>query len=188
MLSYTEIAPKKVLVLDGEPYEVLSTSGVVKKQRQKPHNSAKLKNLKSGSVIERTFSQADKVEEADLETRELKYIYSRKGESWFCPPDTPGNRFALPIELVADKLPYLREGDVTTALVFDDEILGIRIPIKVDLKVVEAPPNVRGNTAQGGTKQVTLETGLTVAAPLFVEVGDVIRVNTETGAYAERAK
>ena len=187
MLSYTNLTPKKIIVLEDEPYEIVAASGVVKKQRQKPHNTCKLRNLKTGSVVERTFTQADKVEEAEMETRTIKYLYTNKGKSWFCPPDNPRERIALPESQVAEQLPYLRENDQTEALLFDDNILGIRIPIKVDLKVSDAPPNVKGNTAQGGTKPVTLETGLTVITPMFIEAGDTIRVNTETGEYVERA-
>ncbi len=188
MLSYTEIKPGKVIVLDDEPYEVVWTSGVVKKQRQKPHNTAKLKNLKSGSTVEQTFTQADKIEEAELEARQIKYLYNKKDEYWFSDPNNPKDRFFLPANLVEDKIKYIKPNDVVDALLFDDEILTIKLPIKVTLEVKEAPPNIKGNTAQGGTKQCVLETGIKVTTPLFIEKGDKIVVNTETGEYIERAK
>ena len=186
MLSYTEIKPGVLILLDTEPYEVLSTSGVVKKQRQKPHNTAKLRNVTSGSVVEKTFSQADKIEEAHIEKRDVVFVYANRGEVVFSDPKNPGERFSLPEELVAAQLPYLREKDVVVAKVFNDNIFGIDIPIKVVLTVAEAPPNIRGNTSAGGNKVVTLETGLTVTTPLFIEAGDQIRVNTQTGEYVER--
>jgi len=110
MLSYTGITPKKIIILGDEPHEVLSASGVVKKQRQKPHNTAKLRNIVSGATIERTFTQADKIEEANIETREVKYLYTNnKDESWFCDPTNPKNRFSFRREKIAKQLPYMRE-------------------------------------------------------------------------------
>ncbi len=188
MLSYTEIKPGKLIVLDDEPYEVTWTSGVVKKQRQKPHNTAKLKNLKTGSTIEKTFTQADKIEEAELEKKPIKYLYQKRDELWFASPDNPKERFMLPFAILKDKLPYIKAGDTFDALLFEDEILTVQLPIKVTLTVKEAPPNIKGNTAQGGTKQCVMETGLKVTTPLFIETGDKIIVNTETGDYIERAK
>jgi len=187
MLSYTEITPKKVIVLDDDPYEVVSTSGVVKKQRQKPHNTAKMRNLRTGSTIEKTFTQSDKIEEAELESIEMKYLFTNRGESWLADPKNPSARRSISESIIADQLPYLRENDLVEVVSFNDEILGVRIPIKVVLKVVEAPPNVKGNTAQGAVKPVVLETGLMVVVPMFIKAGDSIRVNTESGEYVERA-
>lgn len=187
MLSYTDITPKKVIIFDGDPYEVVSTSGVVKKQRQKPHNTAKMRNLRTGATVEKTFTQSDKIEEAELEVDEMKYLFTNRGESWICDPNNPGDRKNISETIIADQLPYLRENDIVEVLSFNDDILGVRIPIKVELKVTEAPPNVKGNTAQGGVKPVVLETGLTVTVPMFIKEGDVIRVNTDTGEYVERA-
>ncbi len=188
MISYTEIKPGKVLSIDGEPLEVVWTSGVVKKQRQKPHNTAKLRNLRTGSTTEKTFSQADKVHEAELETREIKYLYTnpKSGEVMFCDPANPADRFILPGEALGTKMDYILENAVVNALEFNGDIIGIKMPDKVNLKVAEAPPNIKGNTATGGNKVVVLETGLKVTSPLFINAGDTIRVNTTTGAYSER--
>ena len=188
MLSYSEINTKHIIVLEGDPYEVLSVTGVVKKQRQKPHNTAKLRNLRSGSVTEKTFSQSDKIQEADIEVSSLRFIYANRGEVVFASPSDPSNRLSLSEELLGEKLYYLRENDIVEGRSFDNEVIDIAIPIKVDLKVAEAPPNVKGNTAQGGTKTVVLETGLKVVTPMFIEVGDIIRVNTQTGEYTERVQ
>lgn len=186
MLSYTEIKPGTLIVLENEPFEVVATSGVVKKQRQKPHNTAKMKNLRSGATVEKTFTQADKIVEADIEGRDIQFIYANRGDVVFADPNNPKDRFTLSEEVVGDVLNYIKEKDLVEARVFDDEIIGVKIPIKVALQVTEAPPNIRGNTSAGGNKVVTLETGLTVTTPLFIEAGDVIRVNTETGEYVER--
>jgi elongation factor P len=187
MLSYSELKPGKIILLDGEPFEVVATSGVVKKQRQKPHNTAKMRGVKTGSTVERTFTQADKIEEADITSRELKFIYANRGQAVFAEPNDLSKRMELPESILGDKLKYIKGNDIVEAEVFDSEIIGIKIPVKVELKVAEAPPNVKGNTAQGATKTVVLETGLAVTTPMFIETGDTIRVNTETGEYVERA-
>ncbi len=185
MLEYNEIKPKKLIVLDGAPYEVLS-SHVFRKQQRKPVNATKLKNLITGKVTEYSFHQSEKAEEANLNTRTVKYLYHNKGEWWFCDPKNPADRFQLPDEVVAEQGPYLKVNSLADVLSFGDKILGLRLPIKVELKVTEAAPAVRGNTAQGGLKQVKLETGLVLNVPMFVNEGDVLRVNTETGEYTER--
>jgi elongation factor P len=185
MLSYSEVTPKKVVLIDGVPHEVLS-HWVFRKQQRKPVNQTKLRNLKTGGTIEHTFHQPDKIEEADLEKRTISFIYERNGEYWFMDPKNPKDRFPLSETLVGTTGQYLKQGLVVEALEFDDEIIKLIMPIKVELEVKEAPPDVRGNTAQGGTKVVTLETGATINAPMFIHAGDVIRINTETGTYVER--
>ncbi|PIR82717.1 elongation factor P [Candidatus Kaiserbacteria bacterium CG10_big_fil_rev_8_21_14_0_10_59_10] len=189
MLSYSNIAPKHIIVLDGEPYEVASTSGVVKKQRQKPHNTAKLRNLKTGSIVERTFTQADKIEEADVVTKKVTFIYTRpeKDEWWFHEAGNPAKRFSIGARVIGDAAKFLAPNTDVDTLWFEDSLIQVRLPIKMNLKVKEAPPNVKGNTAQGGVKPVVLETGASVNVPMFINAGDVVRINTETGTYVERA-
>ncbi len=174
-------------MIDDEPYEVLDAH-VFRKQQRKPVNATKLRNLKSGRVIERTFQAADNALEADLSKKAVQFIYAQKGDAWFHNEGDPKSRFALAESVVGDGLKYLKGGTVVDALVFEDEVIGIKLPIKVELAVTEAAPAVRGNTAQNATKVVTLETGATVTVPLFINQGDVLRVNTETGAYVERVE
>ncbi len=185
MLEYNEILPKKVILLEGEPYEVLDAH-VFRKQQRKPVNQTKLRHLITGKVTEQAFHQAEKVDEADLSTREVKYLYHNKGEYWFCAANNPSDRFKLDDEIIGVAGQFLKPNSVIEAVVFDEKIISVRIPIKVELVVKEAPPAVRGNTAQGGTKQIVLETGATVNAPLFINEGDIVRVNTELGQYVER--
>jgi elongation factor P len=185
MLSYNEITSKKVIIFNDEPYEVLS-SWVFRKQQRKPVNQAKLRNVRTGGALEYTFHQNDKVEEAELETKQALFIYSRGGEMWLCDPKDRSKRFSIPADIVGDTIKYLKENTIVDTVVFDENIIQVRIPIKVELEVTEAPPNVKGNTAQGGVKPVVLETGAVVNTPMFINVGDVIRVNTETGEYTER--
>ncbi len=186
MLEYNEILPKKVILLNGEPYEVLDAH-VFRKQQRKPVNQTKLRHLISGKVTEEAFHVSEKVAEADLSTRTIKFLYENRGAYWFASARDPRDRFELDGTIVGAPGEFLTPNSEVEALVFNDRIISLRIPIKMSLKVTEAPPAVRGNTAQGGTKQVVLETGATVATPLFINEGDVIIVNTQTGAYVERA-
>lgn len=185
MLEYSEITLRKFIVLDGQPWEVLA-SHVFRKQQRKPVNAVKLKNLITGKVTERSFHVSEKAEEAEIETREIKYLYENKGDYWFCDPENPSDRYQIENNLIGQEIKFIKQNSILTGLVFDDEIIGIKFPIKVELKVTEAYEAVKGNTAQGGTKQVVLETGAVVNVPMFIKEGEIVRINTETGEYAER--
>jgi len=193
MLEYNEITKGKFIILDGAPYEVLDAR-IFRMQQRKPVNQTKLKNIISGKVTEKTFGQSEKAKEADLEKREIKYLYNNRGSWWFSEINDPKKRFELAEEMLGSQGKFLKDNTEVTALVFNEpdsdsdegSVIGITLPIKVELKVTEAPPDVRGNTAQGGNKVVTLETGATITTPMFVKEGDVIRINTSTGEYTER--
>jgi len=187
MLLYNEIKEKKCVVIDGQPHEVLS-SHVFRKQQRKPVNDTKLRNLITGKVIERSFHQQEKADEADISKKPIKYLYNNRNEWWFCEGNNPSKRFTIPEDTIGTKRKFLKENTIVDGLLFNDNIIGLVLPIKVELKVVDAPPAVKGNTAQGGTKQVTLETGTIINAPLFINEGDIIRINTETETYTERAE
>lgn len=187
MLDYNDVTPHKFILRDGEPYEVL-THWVFRKQMRKPVNQTKLKNLVSGRVIEVTFHQNDKVEEADMGTREIKYLYTNRGEHWFSDPNDPGDRFMLSNDIAGEALKYIKVNSVIDGITFEDNIISIRPPVKAELKVTEAAPAVKGNTSGNALKLITLETGATVNVPMFINQGDIIRVNTETGEYAERVE
>lgn len=187
MLAYNEINVRKSIILDGEPYEVLSAH-VFRKQQRKPVNQTKLRHLMTGKVLEHSFAQSDVVEEVELATKKYKYLYGHRGEFWFCEENDPSKRFQLPTEFISEKVGFMKPNMIVDVVYFGDKIVTVRVPIKVDLKVTEAPPGIKGDTASGGGKVVTLETGATVTAPLFIKVGDVLRINTETGEYVERAE
>ncbi len=215
MLNYNEILSKKFIVYEGAPYEVLDAH-IFRMQQRKPVNQTKLKNLFTGKVTEITFHQADKVEEADIHTREIKYLYTTKGQFWFCEANNPAKRFSFDEVIVGVGGRFLRPNSMVDALTWKDgsedeeeatphetkfssgvarsakggfrgKLIGIRLPIKVELKVTEAPPAIKGDTAKGGSKVIILETGATINAPMFIGEGDVVRINTETGEYVERA-
>ena len=184
-LQYNELASKVNVILDGDPCVVLSAN-IIKKNRQKASNSVKLKNLRTGSVTTRTFHQSDTLLEAEVLKRTVKYLYHNRGEHFFCSPDNPGDRFSLTDAVVGELAKYVPENSLVKALVFNDEIINIFTPIKVSLRVTEASEAVKGNTSSGATKEVTLETGLKLNVPQFINRDDVVRVNTDTGEYTER--
>lgn len=185
LLEYNEIKERKYIIYENEPYEVL-TSHVFRKQQRKPVNATKLKNLITGSVKEISFHVSEKVEEAEIDSREAKYLYSNRGEYCFADPTDPSKRFTMKEELVGPQGKFLKPNTIIEIQSFQDRHVGFKLPVKVDLKVVEAPPAVKGDTAKGGTKQVKLETGAFINAPLFINEGEMIRINTETGEYVER--
>lgn len=184
-LDYSELTPKKTIVMDDDPYVVLSNT-IIKKGRGKASNNVKMKNLRTGSVVDKTFHQSDALEEAEIEKRDVKYLYHNKGEFWFCDPDNPGDRFNLPDDVVGDLADFVTENSIVQAVVFDNEIMNVITPIKVELKVKEASEAVKGNTSSSATKEVTLETGLLLQVPQFINQGDTIAVNTELKQYSER--
>lgn len=186
-VEYNQITVKKTVTMDGDPYLVLSNS-ISKKDRQKASNNVRMKNLRTGNVIERTFHQSDVLEDAYLEKRDVKYLYTNKGESWFCEIDNPRERFSLSAEVVGDMPQYVTENSDVQALLFDDQIMSINTPIKVELKVKEAPDAVKGNTSSGATKEATVVTGHVLQVPQFINTGDIIAINTETGQYSERVE
>lgn len=186
MLEYNEITEKKYIVYEDAPYEVLS-SHVFRKQQRKPVNAVKMRNLITGGIKEVSFHVSEKVEEADMSTRDIKYLYTNKGERWFCEVNDPSKRFQLEDAILGVGIKFIKQNSVVPALIFDDKIIGVKMPIKVELKVTEAHPAVKGDTAKGGNKIVTLETGATLTVPMFIKEGDVVRINTETEEYTDRA-
>ncbi|HEY4715444.1 MAG TPA: elongation factor P, partial [Candidatus Paceibacterota bacterium] len=130
------------------------------------------------------------VDEADINKREIKFLYHNREEYWFSDPNNPKNRFKLEVKLFEEQAKFLKENMIVTALVWgedeDEKIISVKLPIKVELKVKDAPPSIKGDTAGTGGKQITLETGAVITAPLFINSDDTIIVNTETGLYVER--
>lgn len=187
ILSYNEITLKKVIIHEGEPYLVVA-SHVFRKQQRKPVNITKLKGLKNGRALEITYHQNETVEEANMETKTVTFIYKKPGEYWFHTAGKAGERFALSDDLVGDQGRFLKERSDIDALVFDDEVIGLKFPIKMDLKVKVAMDAVKGNSSSGAQKEVTLETGATIMAPMFINEGDIVSINTETGDYSERVE
>lgn len=190
-LDYNEIKPRKYIVHNNEPFEILE-SHVARTQQRKPQNQVKMRNMLNGKVIPGTFYASDTAEEADITKREAKFIYENRGEYWFCDPNNPKNRYTIGEDIIGTASKFLKSDTLVDLMIFeyDDEekIIGLSLPIKMTFTVKDAPPAIRGNTSSGGNKLVTLETGAQVTTPLFIEAGEKIIVNTETGEYVERVK
>ncbi|MFZ1075396.1 MAG: elongation factor P [Minisyncoccia bacterium] len=185
VLSYNEILPKTIINYNNEPYEVLS-SHIFRMQMRKPVNQTKLRQLVSGKVLEISFHQNETVTEADIDRMKAQYLYSNRGESWFAEDGNPKNRFSFPEEQVHNQVQWLVPNSEVEVLTYEEKPITITIPVKVELAVKDAPPAVKGNTVSGGTKLVELATGAKINVPLFINTGDVVRINTDTSEYVER--
>lgn len=187
MLSYSELRKGVVFVYESQPYEVVE-SGFLRMQQRKAVMQTKMRNLINGKVIDRNFTASDSFEEADVDRKEYVFLYQNKGEFWFADPKNPKDRFSLTADVVGEQGRFAKDNTPVEARTFNDRIISVKFPIKMDLVVKEAPPVIKGATASGGNKLVTLETGAQIGVPMFIEAGETIRVNTETGEYTERVK
>jgi elongation factor P len=185
MASYSELVKGKIIVINDQPYEIIEALSTFK-GRGHSYLQMKLKNLVTGAVIARSAQPRDSFEDADVDKMDAKFIYATKDKCTFTEVDNPSKRFEIGIDIIGDGFKYLKEGEVVTTLLFDDEVINVMIPIKVKLKVTEVSPGVKGDRASSGTKVVKVETGATINAPLFVEEGDVIEINTESQEYVRR--
>lgn len=185
VLSYNEILPKCIINYNNEPYEVLSAH-IFRMQQRKPVNQTKLRQLVGGKVLEIAFHQNETVTEADVGTMQAQYLYTARGESWFAEEGNAKNRFSFPENSIHDKVQWLTPNSTVEVLTYEEKPMTIKIPVKVELEVKDAPPAVKGNTVSGGTKLVELSTGAKVNVPLFINTGDIVRINTDTGEYTER--
>ncbi|PIY96395.1 MAG: elongation factor P [Candidatus Kerfeldbacteria bacterium CG_4_10_14_0_8_um_filter_42_10] len=186
MLTMNDLKIDTVIVLDGDPF-VVQTTQHVQMGRGGAILRTKLKNLISGNVLEKTFKSGDKIEAAELSRTKANFLY-KEGSNFNFMDNQSFEQFVLPQDQIGEISHYVKEGSDVEILNFKEKPVTVNLPPKVELKVASAPPGVRGNTAQGNvTKPAILETGHTVQVPLFVEIGDLVRINTETGEYVERA-
>ncbi len=185
MLNMNDIKLGKVVDMNDSPYQVISTDHL-----QMGRGSAvlrtKLKNLVDGSVLEHTFKSGDKVEEADLTRSKVNFMY-REGDQYHFMDNESYEQFAFEKEQIGEISNFVKEGEDVTVMSFNGNPVTISLPPKVELKVVESPPGIKGDTAGNATKRVKLETGYELPVPLFIKKDEIIRVNTETGEYVERA-
>ncbi len=174
------------VVYKGEPYVI------VEFQHVKPGKGAafvktRLKNLLTGNVLDVNFRSGDRLELAEIEEREMQFLYSDADVFWFMDIES-FEQVSVSREVLGDKAYYLKDDMIVRALKFKGEVVDIELPKFVDLKVEETEPGVKGDTVSGGSKPAKLETGLVVNVPLFVNEGDTIRVDTRTGEYVERVE
>ncbi|MBI2099691.1 elongation factor P [Candidatus Uhrbacteria bacterium] len=187
MLTYSELKKGTVFISDGEPYEVLE-SQFVRMQQRKPVMQTKIRNLISGKVESRNFHQNETFKEGVIERREAKFLYTHRGEFWFTEPENPKERFLIKEELLGEVKNYLKANELVTLRMFEHQIIGAEVPIKMEFIVKETPPGFKGDTAQGGSKIAKLENGSEVQVPLFINEGDTVIVNTQTGQYVSRGE
>lgn len=185
MISSNDLRPGITVEIDGMVWQV------VEFQHVKPGKGAafvrtKMKNIQTGSVVERTFNAGEKVPTAQVERKPMQYLYEADGSYYFMDTETY-DQIMLTKEQLGDALNFIKEEMEITVLFFKGTVIGVDIPNSVELKVVETEPGIRGDTATGAQKPATLETGYVVKVPLFVNEGDVLRIDTRTGAYLERA-
>ncbi|MEW6228767.1 MAG: elongation factor P [Bacillota bacterium] len=184
MISTNDFHTGLTIELDGEVYTVVEFMHV-KPGKGSAFVRSRLKNVKTGSVIERTFRAGEKLPRAHIDYREMQYLYSSGDENFFMDTSTY-EQLTLSDDKLGDARKYLKENMIIGVQIYEGEPIGVELPNFVELAVVETDPGLRGDTATGGSKPATLETGAIVQVPLFVNVGDVIRVDTRTGQYLER--
>lgn len=175
----------QIIKYNNDPYQII-WSNFMRTAQRKPVIQTKMRNLITGKVMEYSFKYGEKVEGADVIKKKAQFLYHDESGAHFMNPETFEN-IDLPKKIVADQIGFLKEGTDTVIVFFEDRPIGLDLPVKIDLKVVEAAPGIKGDTAQGGTKPAKLETGHMVNVPLFIKEGDTVRVDTRTGQYAERA-
>jgi elongation factor P len=185
MLMHNDLKKGVRIIIDGEPYEVLESAPLKKAQRRVVIQS-RIKNLITGNVLSRNFHQGDVFEEAEIVKFMAKFLYSHREKFVFAKEEKPSERFELTKEQIGQQSRFLKPDQIVEGFAFEGKIINISLPIKIQLRVIQAPPGERGGRAQAGTKQVILETGVAISAPLFVESGDLIEINTETGEYVRR--
>lgn len=185
MISVNDLRTGLTIEIDGEIYSVVDFLHV------KPGKGAafvrtKLKNIRSGTTQERTFRAGERVPRAHIETKQMQYLYSSGTDYFFMDTDTY-DQIALQADDLGDAPKYLLENMTIGIQFYQGQAVGVDLPTTVNLKVVQTEPGFRGDTAQGATKPATLETGITVQVPLFVEQDEVVKVDTRTGEYLSRA-
>ncbi|HEY5679315.1 MAG TPA: elongation factor P [Pseudomonadales bacterium] len=185
-VSTNEFRSGLKVLLEGEPCSILENE-FVKPGKGQAFNRVKFRNLITGRVWERTFKSGDSLEAADVMELDMEYLYS-DGDFWhFMRTDGSYEQSAAPPSAVGDAKDWIKEQEVCQVTLWNDEPISVTPPNFVELQVTETDPGLKGDTAQGGTKPATLSTGATIKVPLFINVGDVLRVDTRKGEYVSRA-
>ncbi len=184
-LPYPKLKKGVKIILDNEPYEIIEASHLFK-GRGHSVLQGKLRNLTTGNLISKTFHPSDIFEEAELSKMEVKFLYHHRDKFFFSEAKNPTKRVDLTLEQIGEQGKFLKLNQAVEGIIFENKVINVSLPIKINLKVIEAPPGVKGGRAEPGTKNVTLETGAKINVPLFIEEGDIIEINTQTGEYVRR--
>ena len=185
MISVNDLKTGLTLQLDNGLWSVVEFLHV-KPGKGAAFVRSKLKNVETGQVVEKTFRAGEKVAKAMLDRREMQYLY-KEGKEYVMMDNETYEQLQLTEEQIGDGIKYLKENMIVQVLMHDSRIIGVDLPAHVILEVTDTPPSEKGNTAQGGTKPATLETGAVVNVPFFISNGDKIRVDTRTNEYLDRA-
>ena len=185
MISSNDFRPGVTIEIDNQVWQVVDFQHV-KPGKGAAFVRAKIKNLQTGAVIERTFNAGEKLPKAQVDRRPMQYLYA-DGDSFHFTDTETYDQVMLTKDQLTEALNFLKENMEITVLFFNGTIIGVELPNSVDLTVVETDPGIRGDTATGGTKPAKLETGYVVKVPMFINEGDVLRIDTRSGAYIERA-
>jgi elongation factor P len=185
MMDMNDIRVGTLVKISGQPYICL-WSDFMRTAQRKPVRRTKLKNLITGNILEQTYKHGDKIEEADVTRSKASYLYSDDQGVHFMDSESY-DQIALPKEMCAEQMKFMKDGTEYALVNFEGKPITVELPHKVELKITETSDVVRGDTAQGAVlKDATLETGTVIKVPMFIKQGEVIRINTETGEYAER--
>jgi len=184
MYSITDLKVGTAIQLDGESY-IVTASQHSKQARGGGVMKTTLKNLVSGATVQKTFQGNDKIDPADVAYSRAQFLYA--DDMFHFMDNETYEQFSLPTDNIGDLAKFMIEGQQVDIQNINGAPVNVKVPPKVNLKVIETQPGVKGDTASGGTKPATLETGLVVSVPLFINEGDTLRINTETGEYSERA-
>lgn len=187
MLEMNDLIPGRIILVNDSPCEIIESAHSFVGRGQATR-SVKVKNLFSGAQFVLTARPSQRFAEADLEKNKVRFLYQNRGKFCFIEKDDPAKRFLLNEDQLGAKKFFIKDGVELTARFFRNELVDIELPPKIELRVTEAPPGVKGNTAARTIKDVLVETGLSLKAPLFIETGDIILVNTRTGEYDSRVK
>lgn len=174
------------VMLDNDPCSIIENE-FVKPGKGQAFNRVKLRNLKTGRVLEKTFKSGESLEAADVMETDMQYLYD-DGEAFHFMHPTSFDQYAISHTVVGDNKNWLKEQDNYVVTTFNDQPISVEPPNFVELKVTETDPGLKGDTAQGGSKPATLETGAMVRVPLFINEGEVLKIDTRTGEYVSRVK
>lgn len=186
MISTSEFRSGARLEIDGEPYYIVEFQHV-KPGKGGAFVRTKLKSYRTGNVIDRTFRSGEKFEEPNLEERDMQFLYSTGDEYTFMDMSNY-EQFTFPKSQLGENVDLLKENTIVKILLYHGQPIAVELPTFMELKVVETDPSIRGDTATGGTKPAVVETGAVIKVPLYLEAGEVIKVDTRTRQYVERVR
>ncbi len=185
MISVNDFKTGLTIEVDGELWRVIEFLHV-KPGKGSAFVRSKLKNLRTGAVQEKTFRAGEKVEQAQIDNKQMQYLYA-DGNNYVFMDTATYEQLELPGDKIKDELKFMKENMLVNIMMYGSETLGVDLPNTVDLEVKETEPTIKGNTASGGSKPATMETGLVVQVPFFINEGDVLTINTQDGTYISRA-